>query len=88
MERWRAMRLKAVIAAVSLVLIAVIARIALVRDGGGKAVRRAAEIANGAQLDIEFADGHRSATADEAAAKPAIKAVAPARKKTSQGSLF
>ncbi len=61
---------------------------ALVRDAEQKPVRLAAAIADGAVLDIEFADGRRSAVAGErllSARKPAAKADA---KKREQGSLF
>ncbi len=37
---------------------------ALVRDADGGMVRRASEVASGAALDIEFADGHVDAHAD------------------------
>ncbi len=59
---------------------------ALVRDADGMPLHRAADVVDGARLDIEFADGHRSATAGEAKAAPA-KAVR-ARAKPTQGSLF
>lgn len=61
---------------------------ALVRDAESKPLRLAAEIADGALLDIEFADGHRYATAGPKPApvkKPSSKAGA---KKRDQGSLF
>ncbi len=61
---------------------------ALVRDVDGRPLHRAADVTEGARLDIEFADGHRSATADEAATKAApAKALHP-RAKPTQGSLF
>jgi exodeoxyribonuclease VII large subunit len=37
---------------------------ALVRDADGRPLHRAADVATGATLDIEFADGHRTAIAD------------------------
>ena len=62
---------------------------ALVTDAGGRLVRRAAEIAPGAELSLRFADGSAQVTADgEASPKPAAR---PARKPASagsQGSLF
>jgi exodeoxyribonuclease VII large subunit len=67
---------------------------ALVRDPDGRPLRRAAEIITGTALDIEFADGHRSAIAGETAAdaKPARAAATPRAaknpKKSKQGSLF
>jgi exodeoxyribonuclease VII large subunit len=76
---------------------------ALVRDEQGLAVHAAADLGPGARLDLEFADGHVSATADadRPAARPATrsavksaasepKAPAPKRavKPAGQGSLF
>jgi exodeoxyribonuclease VII large subunit len=58
---------------------------ALVRDAEGQPLHRAADVVNGARLDIEFADGHRSATAGDVA--KAAPAKAP-RAKPTQGSLF
>ena len=56
---------------------------ALVRDADGRPLHRAADVAEGARLDIEFADGHRSATADADAAKAApAKAPRPRPKPT------
>ncbi|QAY97305.1 exodeoxyribonuclease VII large subunit [Methylovirgula ligni] len=60
---------------------------ALVRDADGMPLHRAADVADGARLDIEFADGHRSATAGEATKAAPAKAVR-ARAKPTQGSLF
>jgi exodeoxyribonuclease VII large subunit len=72
---------------------------ALVRDAQGLAVHAAAAIGPGARLDLEFADGRVSATADAdrpaatGAAKPVAseaKLAAPKRiaKPAGQGSLF
>ncbi|MGP8191608.1 MAG: exodeoxyribonuclease VII large subunit, partial [Methylovirgula sp.] len=67
---------------------------ALVRDAEGRPLRRAIEIVAGAQIDIEFADGHVPAIAGEAAKekpeeKPATKLrAARGSKKSDQGSLF
>ncbi|HSI41553.1 MAG TPA: exodeoxyribonuclease VII large subunit [Xanthobacteraceae bacterium] len=44
---------------------------ALVRDGAGLPLRRAAAIRPGDALDLEFIDGHRTAVAGEAGARPA-----------------
>jgi exodeoxyribonuclease VII large subunit len=62
---------------------------ALVRDENGKPLRRAAEVAGGARLDIEFADGHTPAIA-EAQKEPALakRAARSGRRKRDQGSLF
>ncbi len=63
---------------------------ALVRDAEGQPLRRAAEVAAGARLDLEFADGHRSAIAADAPtrADQAKPTVGPSSKKGAQGSLF
>jgi exodeoxyribonuclease VII large subunit len=68
---------------------------ALVRDADGMPLRRAAQVTAGARLDLEFADGHRSAIAEDGAAlseKKSVREPAKSRdasvKKTSQGSLF
>lgn len=59
---------------------------ALVRDAEGRPLRLAADVASGARLDIEFADGHRSAIAAD---KPARETkIIEAKKKSAQGSLF
>jgi len=61
---------------------------ALVRDAQDRPLRRAAEISDGALLDIQFADGHRSAIAGpppEGAKKPSPR---KSPKKREQGSLF
>jgi exodeoxyribonuclease VII large subunit len=42
---------------------------ALVRSAGGEMIRRAGDVAPGAALDIEFADGHVRAHADAGARK-------------------
>ena len=61
---------------------------ALVRDADDRPLRLAAEIADGALLDIEFSDGRRSAVAGP----PVLEAKRPltrkAPKKREQGSLF
>ncbi len=62
---------------------------ALVRDSDGNALRRAAEVVDGAQLDIQFADGHRTAiAAGQKDARPLNRAVSKGRRKREQGSLF
>jgi exodeoxyribonuclease VII large subunit len=62
---------------------------ALVRDSNRKPLRRAAEIADGVHLDIEFADGHKMAVAtSEKAARPLDRAAGKGRRKREQGSLF
>jgi len=61
-----------------------------VRDEQGQPLHRAVDVIDRTRLDIEFADGHRTATAgarDSAPTAPATKAMR-APKKTSQGSLF
>ncbi len=62
---------------------------ALVRDGEGRPLRSASAVVGGTRLDIEFADGHVSATADGEAAPPRAK---PRRRSGEgsggQGSLF
>lgn len=57
---------------------------ALVRDAQGRPLRRATDVASGARLDIEFADGHRSAVAGD---RPR-EARSEAQKKSAQGKLF
>jgi exodeoxyribonuclease VII large subunit len=62
---------------------------ALVRDHDGHPLRRAAEVADGARLDIEFADGHKTAIA--ATQQDPVPVKRPAnngRRKRDQGSLF
>jgi exodeoxyribonuclease VII large subunit len=62
---------------------------ALVRDSDRKPLRRAAEVADGVRLDIEFFDGHKTAIA--AAEKDAPlrnRAASKGRQKREQGSLF
>ncbi len=62
---------------------------ALVTDASGRLVRRAAEIAPGAELSLRFADGSAQVTADgEAASKPAARPVRKPSATGSQGSLF
>ncbi len=73
---------------------------AIVRDPDGAMVRQAAGVAHGSPLDIEFADGHVTATAGEAATSPkkdTPSAAKPTKKQTKrtmprggggQGSLF
>ena len=61
---------------------------ALVRDSDGRPLHRAADVADGARLDLEFADGHRGATAGDAPAKAAPAKVVRPPRKTAQGSLF
>ncbi len=62
---------------------------ALVRDSGGKPLRRAAEVADGAHLDIQFADGHKTAVAATGKdAAPLSRAASKGRRKREQGSLF
>jgi exodeoxyribonuclease VII large subunit len=62
---------------------------ALVRDSDGNPLRRAAEVFDGASLDIEFADGHMPAIAGTR--KDAVPVKRPAStgpRKREQGSLF
>ncbi len=62
---------------------------ALVRDSDRKPLRRAAEVAEGARLDIQFFDGHKTAVATtEKAAPPRKRAASNGRRKREQGSLF
>ena len=59
----------------------------LVRDAGGEVIKRAADVASGAALSLEFADGTADAVAvGGAAARP--KPVAKPREPGNQGSLF
>ena len=70
---------------------AVLARgFALVRDAEGEVVKRAADVASGAALSIEFADGtaHAVATSGEARPKAVAKPAAKVKEPGSQGSLF
>jgi len=61
----------------------------LVRDKDRKPLRRAAEVADGARLDIQFADGHKTAIATtEKDAPPFKRAASEDRRKRQQGSLF
>jgi exodeoxyribonuclease VII large subunit len=58
----------------------------LVRDAEGRPLRLAAEVESSVRLDIEFADGHRTAVATD---KPSRETkFAEAKKKSTQGSLF
>ena len=62
---------------------------ALVRDGNNKLLRRAAEVIDDAHLDIEFADGHKTAIAGTR--KDTVPVKRPAgngQRKREQGSLF
>jgi len=62
---------------------------ALVRDGNNKLLRRAADVVDGASLDIEFADGHKKAIAATEKDVPPLKGAASrGRRKREQGSLF
>jgi exodeoxyribonuclease VII large subunit len=62
---------------------------ALVRDKDRKPLRRAAEVAVGARLDIQFFDGHKTAIATtEKDAPPLKRVVSKGRRKREQGSLF
>jgi exodeoxyribonuclease VII large subunit len=62
---------------------------ALVRDSDGIPLRRAAEVADGAGLDIEFADGHKAAVVTtEKDAPPVKRAAGKGRRKREQGSLL
>ena len=62
---------------------------ALVRDSDGIPLRRAAEVAAGASLDIQFADGHKTAIAATGKdAPPPKRAASKGRRKREQGSLF
>ena len=62
---------------------------ALVRDSNRKPLRRAAEVADGAHLDIQFADGHKTAiAATRQDAPPPKRAASTGRRKREQGSLF
>jgi exodeoxyribonuclease VII large subunit len=70
---------------------------ALVRDANGRSIRSAGAVAAGQRLDIELADGHVAATAEQRASAPAAsaprlppkpKARAKARGGEGQGSLF
>jgi exodeoxyribonuclease VII large subunit len=62
---------------------------ALVRDHDGHPLRRAAGIAEGARLDIEFADGHKAAiAATQQDPVPVKRPASNGRRKRDQGSLF
>jgi len=61
---------------------------ALVRDSEGKPLHLAASVADGARLDIEFADGHKPAIAGESAMTPVKRTSGKGRKNDGQDSLF
>jgi exodeoxyribonuclease VII large subunit len=62
---------------------------ALIRDSDRRPLRRAAEVAGGARLDIQFFDGHKAAVATtEKAAPPRKRAASHGRRKREQGFLF
>jgi exodeoxyribonuclease VII large subunit len=62
---------------------------ALVRDSDRKPLRRAAEVNDGARLDIQFFDGHKTAVATtEKDAPPLKRPASNGRRKREQGSLF
>jgi exodeoxyribonuclease VII large subunit len=62
---------------------------ALVRDENNKLLRRATDVVDCAPLDLEFADGHKTAVATAKKDSPPLKRVASKdRRKREQGSLF
>jgi exodeoxyribonuclease VII large subunit len=62
---------------------------ALVRDSDRKPLRRAADVVDGARLDIEFTDGHKTAIAAAGRDAPPLKrAASKGRRKREQDSLF
>ncbi|HEX3494825.1 MAG TPA: exodeoxyribonuclease VII large subunit [Methylocella sp.] len=62
---------------------------ALVRDHDRKPLRRAAEVVDGAHLDIQFFDGHKTAVATtENDAPPLKRAASKGQRRREQGSLF
>jgi exodeoxyribonuclease VII large subunit len=61
---------------------------ALVRDSSGQPLHRAADVTDGTRLDIEFADGHRTAIAGDMPARTVPEKSVRGRPKTAQGSLF
>jgi exodeoxyribonuclease VII large subunit len=62
---------------------------ALIRDSDRKPLRRAADVADGAHLDIQFADGHKTAVAaTRHDAPPPGRVASKGRRKREQGSLF
>ncbi|TIS32060.1 MAG: exodeoxyribonuclease VII large subunit, partial [Mesorhizobium sp.] len=70
---------------------AVLARgFALVKDADGTVVKRVAELAPGAALQLEFADGNAEAIATSGGARPklAAKPSGKAKEPGNQGSLF
>ncbi|MGB6426772.1 MAG: exodeoxyribonuclease VII large subunit, partial [Methyloceanibacter sp.] len=56
----------------------------LVRDEEGRMIRRAAEVSAPERLDIEFADGHVSATADGGEERKPSASPKRARKRDSE----
>lgn len=70
---------------------AVLARgFALVKDADGAVIKRVAELAPGAALQLEFADGNAEAIATSGGARPKLAAKSPAKARGpgNQGSLF
>jgi exodeoxyribonuclease VII large subunit len=70
---------------------AVLARgFALVKDADGAVIKRVEELAPGAALQLEFADGTAEAIATSGGARPKLAAKSPAKTKApgNQGSLF
>ena len=62
---------------------------ALVRDSGGKPLRRAAEVADGAHLDIQFADGHKGGCGHWKGRRlRSNRAASKGRRKREQATLF
>jgi exodeoxyribonuclease VII large subunit len=62
---------------------------ALIRDSDRRPLRRAAEVADGARLDIQFFDGHKTAVAASGKeALPRKRATGNGRRKREQGLLF
>jgi exodeoxyribonuclease VII large subunit len=61
---------------------------ALVRDDSGRPLRRATDVEDGARLEIEFADGRRSAVAGPPAPGTKKPTVRKRARKGGQGSLF
>ncbi|TGT36239.1 exodeoxyribonuclease VII large subunit, partial [Mesorhizobium sp. M4B.F.Ca.ET.169.01.1.1] len=70
---------------------AVLARgFALVKDAEGAVIKRVEDVAPGAALQLEFADGTAEAIATSGGARPKLAAKPPAKAKEpgNQGSLF
>jgi exodeoxyribonuclease VII large subunit len=61
---------------------------ALVRDHDRKPLRRAAEVVDGAHLDIQFFDGHKKAVATTENDAPPLKRAVKGQRRREQGSLF